>query len=166
MLTNFLIGNIWQSYKLWYTANFSPSLSWFMVGLLLICLELFVPLPTLLVAGALGVGAVCVAGVLALAYVHTAIQMLIWISASALFIWYSRRFVPKGSWQIKDAEFGLTLTEILPGQTGRVKYEGNSWKAKCENPKTAIAADQKVYVLRRQGTTLVVMPEEWFEQSR
>jgi membrane protein implicated in regulation of membrane protease activity len=166
MLTNFSIGNIWQAYKIWHTANFSPSLTWFMVGLLLIGLELLVPLPTLLVAGALGVGAVCVSAVLAIANVHTSIQMLIWITASALFVWYSRRFVPKGSWQIKDAEFGVTLTEILPGQTGRVKYEGNSWKAKCEDPQTAIAADHKVYVLRRQGTTLVVMPETWFNETK
>jgi membrane protein implicated in regulation of membrane protease activity len=164
MLVNFVIGGIWESYKVWYISNFSPSTSWFMIGLLLIGLELLVPLPTLLISGAMGVGALCVAAVLAVVKVHISIQMLIWVAASALFVWYSRRFTPKGTWNIKDAEFGVTLTEILPNQIGRVKYEGNSWKARCEDPKTAIEINEKVYVLRRQGTTLIVMPEHWLNE--
>jgi membrane protein implicated in regulation of membrane protease activity len=164
---NFVIAGIWESYKVWYTSNFSPSMSWFMVGLLLIGLELLVPLPTLLIAGAMGVGALCVAGILAvIGYVHISVQLLIWVTTSALFVWYTRRFTPKGTWNIKDAEFGVTLTEILPNQMGRVKYEGNSWKARCDDPKTEIGANERVYVLRRQGTMLIVMPEEWFREHR
>lgn len=162
-LINFLTAGIWESYKVWYTSNFSPSLSWFMVGLLLIGLELLVPLPTLLIAGAMGVGALCVAAVLTIVNVHISIQLLIWVAASALFIWYTRRFTPKGTWNIKDAEFGVTTTEILPNQMGRVKYEGNSWKARCDDPSTEIGMNEKVYVLRRQGNMLIVMPEEWFK---
>jgi membrane protein implicated in regulation of membrane protease activity len=164
MLANFIIAGIWESYKVWYTSNFSPSMSWFIVGISLILLEILVPLPTLLIAGAMGVGALCVAAILGVIYVHISIQMLIWVVASGLFVWYTRRFAPKGSWNIKDAEYGVTLTEILSGQTGRVKYEGNSWKAKCDDPKTEIAVNEKVYVLRRQGTTLIVMPESWLKE--
>jgi len=165
MLNTFVIAGVWDSYKAWYMSNFSPSASWFIVGLILIFLEILVPLPTLLISGAMGIGALCVAAILAVINVHISIQMLIWVAASTLLIWYTRRFAPKGTWNIKDAECGVTLTEILPGQTGRVKYEGNSWKARCDDSKTQISADAKVYVLRRQGTTLIVMPEDWLQHQ-
>jgi len=93
-----------------------------------------------------------------------AIQFLIWAMISGGLGWYSRRFVPKGLGKIREADEALTISEILPGQTGRVKYEGNSWKARCDDPETAIAINEKVYVLRRQGTTLIVMPEHWLNQ--
>jgi membrane protein implicated in regulation of membrane protease activity len=54
---------------------------------------------------------------------------------------------------------GETLTEILPGQAGRVLYEGNSWRARCDDDKLSLAPGQKVYVVSREGTTLIVMPE-------
>ncbi len=137
---------------------------WFVAGLVLLALELFVPIPTLLVAGVLGIAAIAVAGILALVPMPLAIQFLIWAMISGGLGWYSRRFVPKGLGKIREADEALTISEILPGQTGRVKYEGNSWKARCDDPETAIAINEKVYVLRRQGTTLIVMPEHWLNQ--
>ena len=137
---------------------------WFVAGLVLLALELFVPIPTLLVAGVLGIAAIAVAGILALVPMPLAIQFLIWALVSGGLGWYSRRFVPKGLGKIREADEALTISEILPGQTGRVKYEGNSWKARCDDPETAIAINEKVYVLRRQGTTLIVMPEHWLNQ--
>jgi len=146
-------------------ANFSPSASWFIIGILLLTLELLVPLPTMMVAGALGIGALVVAAILAIVYVHIAIQMFIWILASIGLVWYSRRFIPKGTWKLNDAVEGVALTEIPAGQTGRVKYEGNSWKARCDDPKIAIAPEEKVYILRKQGTTLIVVPENWLSEQ-
>lgn len=137
---------------------------WFVAGLVLLALELFVPIPTLLVAGVLGIAAIAVAGILALVPMPLAIQFLIWAMISGGLGWYSRRFVPKGLGKIREADEAVTISEILPGQTGRVKYEGNSWKARCDDPETAIAINEKVYVLRRQGTTLIVMPEHWLNQ--
>ena len=137
---------------------------WFVAGLVLLALELFVPIPTLLVAGVLGIAAIAVAGILALVPMPLAIQFLIWALVSGGLGWYSRRFVPKGLGKIREADEAVTISEILPGQTGRVKYEGNSWKARCDDPETAIAINEKVYVLRRQGTTLIVMPEHWLNQ--
>ncbi|MEE3715615.1 NfeD family protein [Tumidithrix elongata RA019] len=153
-----------NDYKIWYAATFSPSVSWFMVGILLLILELLVPLPTLLIAGAAGLGALVVAGVLAIVYIHISLQIGLWILSSGFFIWYSRRFVPKGTWKLNDALEGVTITEIPPGQTGRVKYEGNSWKARCENPKLGIPSEEKVYVMRKEGTTLIVVPENWLTE--
>lgn len=63
---------------------------------------------------------------------------------------------------IPDATEAKTITEILPGQTGRVKYEGCSWKACCTNKQVAIAPNQKVYVLRREGNTLIIAPDNLF----
>jgi len=143
----------------------SPSLAWFAIGILLITLELLVPLPTMLVAAAIGFGALIVSGILILFPIPTFLGFIIWGLTSAFFIWYSRRFVPKGNWKIKDADEGVLLTEILPGESGRVKYEGNSWKARCEDPKISIPALENVYILRKQGTTLIVVPKDWLDQK-
>lgn len=51
-----------------------------------------------------------------------------------------------------------TLTEIKPGEVGRVLCEGYSWQARSEDQDQAIAPNQKVYVVRREGTTLFVIP--------
>lgn len=168
MVINTVIAGATQNplngYKVWFVSHFSPSTSWFMVGILLLALELLVPLPTLLVAGAAGLGALVVAGVLAIGYIHVSLQIGLWLFSSGFFIWYSRRFIPKGTWKLKDAVEAVTITEIPPGQTGRVKYEGNSWKARCENTSLAIPTAEKVYVLRKEGTTLVVVPENWLNE--
>ncbi|AFY73760.1 membrane protein implicated in regulation of membrane protease activity [Synechococcus sp. PCC 7502] len=137
---------------------------WFALGITLLVLELLVPIPTLLLAGVLGIGALVVAAILLVGNIPIALQLLIWVLISGFLGWYSRRFIPKGLGRIRDADEAVTIAEILPGQAGRVKYEGNSWKARCDDPKTAIAINQKVYVLRRQGTTLIVMPEHWLQE--
>jgi membrane protein implicated in regulation of membrane protease activity len=142
---------------------YSPSLTWFICGIVLIILELLVPLPTLWVAAAIGLAALIISGILWLVYIPVLLQFLIWAGSSAFCVWYSRRFVPKGNWKIKDADEGVTLTEILPGESGRVKYEGNSWKARCEDLKLSIPASETVYILRKQGTTLIVVPKSWLD---
>jgi membrane protein implicated in regulation of membrane protease activity len=42
-----------------------------------------------------------------------------------------------------------------------VLYEGNSWAARCESSTAPIPTGQKVYVVGRKGTTLIVMPEQF-----
>jgi len=44
------------------------------------------------------------------------------------------------------------------GKEGRVLYEGN-FLARCDDHNLAIAPNQKVYLVRREGTTLIVLPE-------
>jgi membrane protein implicated in regulation of membrane protease activity len=39
-----------------------------------------------------------------------------------------------------------------------VLYEGSSWQARCRDEALAIAPQQKVKVIDREGTTLIVMP--------
>jgi len=140
--------------------NLLPNQVWLLIGITLCVIELLVPLPTFMIAGAMGLAALLV-GVIALFLPIPALQVLAWMLISAMLVVASRRFIPKDSHQLKEASEGVTLTEIPAGETGRVHYEGSSWKAKCDNPQIAIAAQQKVIVLRRQGTTLIVVPENW-----
>jgi membrane protein implicated in regulation of membrane protease activity len=143
--------------------NLTPSQIWFAIGLGLLLLELLVPLPTFLIAGAMGLSALVVA-LVALVIPFTAIHVVLWIALSAVLTLLIRRFVPLDSKKLAEAVEGVTLTEIPAGQCGRVKYEGVSWKARCDDVKIAIPEAQKVYVLRRQGTTLIVVPEKWLAE--
>ena len=140
--------------------NLPPSQVWLIIGIALCVTELLIPLPTFLIAGAMGIAAIFVAAI-ALILPIPALQILVWMLISGLLVRFSRRFIPRDSHQLKEASEGFTLTEIPAGQTGRVQHEGVSWKAKCDDPQIEIAAQQKVIVLRRQGTMLIVIPENW-----
>ena len=140
--------------------NLLPSQIWLIIGVALCTIELLVPLPTFLIAGAMGVAALVTAAI-ALILPIPALQILAWMLISLVLARVSRRFIPKDSLKLQDSSEGVTLTEIPAGETGRVQYEGGSWKARCDNPKIAIAAQEKVIILRRQGTTLIVVPEDW-----
>ncbi len=135
-------------------------LVWFIVGMGLLFVELVIPIPTLLVAGAMGLAAIAVAG---LAYVLPvpALQVLAWMALSGLLVWYSRRLMPRDSRKLEDSREGIAIAEILPGEAGRVQFEGVSWRAICEVPHTTIGIGQRVVVVERRGTTLVVVPEQW-----
>lgn len=140
----------------------TPSQVWLIIGILFCVIELLVPLPTFLIAGAMGIAALVVAAI-ALILPIPALQILIWMLIAGALAVVSRRFIPKDSHQLREAEQGFTLTEIVAGKSGRVQHEGVSWKAICDDPQVAIAAHQKVIILRRQGTTLVVVPENWLD---
>lgn len=143
----------------------APNIAWFILGIILLMVEAFVPIPTFLLAGVMGIAAFLVAAILSVVTVPLAIQILIWLIISTGMGWYARRFVPRGSNRIKESDEAITIAPILAGQTGRVRYEGNSWKARCDDPQTEIEINQKVYVLRKQGTTLIVMPAHWLLEN-
>lgn len=145
--------------------NLLPSQVWLLVGVTLCVVELLVPLPTFMIAGALGLAALVTAAI-ALILPIPALQILAWMLISGVLAMYSRRFIPKDSRQLQEANEGITISEIPAGKSGRVQHEGVSWKAICDDPNLAIAEGQRVIVLRRQGTTLVVVPESWVNQIR
>ena len=134
------------------------TLVWLIVGAVLCLVELF--LPTAFVAFMMGISALIVALVSVL-IPQLSLQVILWLGLSTSFILLSRRFVPKAkkSRSIQDAVVAETLTAIAPGKEGRVIYEGNSWRARCEDKENAIAPLEKVYVVRREGTLLIVLPE-------
>ena len=137
----------------------SPTLLWLIAGSILCFMEFL--FPTAFVAFMMGISALLVA-LVSLVVPSIPLQIVLWLVFSCLLIILSRQlFTPQrqGASLGEDRE-GETLTEIPPGKTGRVIYEGNSWRAKCENEYQAIAADEKVYVVRREGNTLIVLPQK------
>lgn len=92
-------------------------------------------------------------------------QIAYWMGLSAACVIWVRPMLlqrKNSSAVVPDAMEAKTLTEILPRQIGRVIYEGSSWQATCEVSAGPIPPNQKVYVVRREGNTLIVMPENLF----
>lgn len=91
-------------------------------------------------------------------------QVLYWMGLSTIsVIWLRPMFIKgKRTIAVPDASEARTLSAILPGEVGRVLYEGSSWPAQCDDRDLAIAANQKVYVLRCEGNTLIVVPQQLF----
>lgn len=135
----------------------TPTIIWLLVGAVLCFAELI--LPTAFIAFVMGVSALLVATVSTV--LPFGWQLILWMVLSLLMVLFSRRFVNARAALKLDATEAETLTEILPGQVGRVLYEGNSWAARCGDSHTRIAAEERVYVVGRRGTTLIVMPEEF-----
>ncbi|MFN6570722.1 NfeD family protein [Dendronalium sp. ChiSLP03b] len=136
----------------------SSTLIWLMAGAVLCLTELL--LPSAFVAFMMGISAFVVA-LLSLVGLSIWLQVTIWLLLSTVLVVLSRRFLQprRRNSKIQDAIIAETLIEIPAGQTGRVLYEGNSWRAKCDDEKLSIAPHQRVYVVRREGTTLIVVPE-------
>lgn len=136
----------------------APFWIWCIVAVILLLIEFF--LPTAFVVATLGISALVVAFASFL-IPSFAPQVVLWILLSIVVVFLVRRYQPKRIAPVlKDAAEAETLTQILPGEVGRVLYEGVSWQARCDNPHLAIAAHQRVIVIGRQGTTLIVMPED------
>lgn len=139
-------------------AYFSPALFWLIAGAVLCLVE--VPVPTAFTAFTMGLAAIAVALVAWIFPSYFGWQVLLWMGLSTGGVFLTRRLLPKRQARtLEESKEAETLTEIPPGQAGRVLYEGNSWRAKCDDRDLAIAANQKVFVVRREGTTLIVMPE-------
>jgi membrane protein implicated in regulation of membrane protease activity len=136
----------------------SIPLLWLIAGFVLCMMEFVIP--TAFTEFTMGVSAMLVA-LLALVVPSFGIQVAAWLVLSTLFTVLLKRMLPspKASKTLEDSREAKTITEIAPGQLGRVLYEGNSWQAQCEDDELAIAPNQAVYVVGRRGNTLLVLPE-------
>lgn len=135
------------------------AIFWILLGVALCVMELMIP--SAFLESALGVSAIVV-GLLVMLFSAVAFswQVALWMVLSLLTFWALRRFSPRRQPPaLMDSTEAKTITSILPGQSGRVIYEGNSWPACCSDSEVAIAIDQTVIVVGRQGNTLIVMPE-------
>lgn len=135
----------------------TPTVVWFMVGAGL-CLVEFI-LPTAFIAFVLGISALFVA--IVAPFLPLGFQVGLWVILLIVLVLFSRRFVNRRAAFKLDSAEAETLTEIRPGEAGRVRYEGNSWAARCESHEIDIPAGRRVYVVGRKGTTLIVSPEEF-----
>ena len=142
----------------------NSTLIWLLLGMFLCFIELVVP--TAFVQFMMGISAFGVAIFSYLGLRNLYLQVVLWLLFSSVLVVFSRRFLqpPARKSKIANAVIGETLTEILPGEAGRVLYEGNSWRAKCDDEKLSLVTGQKVYVVGREGTTLIVMPENIYRQ--
>jgi membrane protein implicated in regulation of membrane protease activity len=142
----------------------SPSL-WLIAGSILCLLELV--FPTAFIEFMMGIAAILTA-IAALVIPQLSLQVIIWLVISTLLVILSRRWVNRlqsSKHRVVDDREGETLTEIMPGEAGRVLFEGNSWRAKCADDHIAIAPHQKVYIVSRQGNTLYVLPVQLLNAS-
>ncbi|MCG9884980.1 MAG: NfeD family protein [Cyanobacteria bacterium] len=134
----------------------APPLLWLLIGLGLCAVEALVP--TAFVAFVMGVGALVVA-IAAFVIPNPLVQVVLWGVVTGGLLLLSRRWLarsrPSETWDAVEAE---TLTDFLPDRPGRVLYEGGSWRAIAADPALAIAAGQRVYVIGRTGTTLLILP--------
>ncbi len=128
---------------------------WFLIGVALCILEEVYP--TSFIALVAGVSALIVAFIAQ--WVPVSVQIILWLILSGLGVWFSRGLVKQRAAQQFDAREGTMITDLTPGETARVLYEGNSWAVRCEDPTIAITAGENVLVVGRRGTTLLVLPE-------
>lgn len=135
----------------------NPTLLWLIAGVILCLMELF--LPTAFIELAMGISALLIAA-LSLVLPVFGLQVVLWMGISLALVFGVRRFLPQRKVRsVEAATEAETLTEILPGQAGRVLYEGNSWRARCSDQQIAIAPQQPVYVVGREGNTLIIVPQ-------
>jgi membrane protein implicated in regulation of membrane protease activity len=133
-----------------------PSFLWLIGGTSLCLIEFL--LPTALVSVFLGLGAIGVS-LFALFFPSAlALQVFLWMILSTGIAWLGHRFRPKRSAIDFSHTEAQALTAIAPGQTGRVLYEGASWRAKCGDDTSTMLPEQQLQVIGRDGTTLLVVP--------
>ncbi|MGF1538423.1 MAG: NfeD family protein [Elainellaceae cyanobacterium] len=142
----------------------NPSfLFWLIAGVALCVMEMAIP--TAFVEFTLGLSAICVA-LFALVVPQLSLQIALFLVISVAMTLLVHRIVPKRKARsLEDAAQGTALTAIPPGEAGRIQYEGSSWRARCDDPEMAIALNEPVYIVSRQGNTLFVLPERLLYDS-
>ncbi|BAY52857.1 hypothetical protein NIES2134_120630 [Thermostichus vulcanus NIES-2134] len=136
----------------------SPFWIWLIVAITFFVMELV--LPTAFMEATFGLSALIVA-FLSFLIPSFSLQIFLWMVLSIVVVFLLRRYQPKQVPPVlKEAAEAKTITTIPAGETGRVLYEGTSWQARCGDPHLTIPEHQRVIVIDRQGTTLIVMPED------
>ncbi len=141
--------------------NISPVLAWFLVGIACYAIELALPG---FIIFFFGVGAWCVALVLAMTDVSLTVQLIIFLVCSLITLGLLRSWVRSvflGSALEEDDSVnvdsapatGVVTEAIVPPATGRVKYGGSSWKAVADE---AIAEDIVVVIMEKKDLTVKV----------
>ena len=135
----------------------NPTIFWIIVAGILCSMEFI--FPTAFVSFMMGIAALLVAVVSLFSPQYTLLVGL-WLLFSTALIFLSRRlFTPRRKISITGDDSEATAIGGIPaGSAGRVLYEGNSWRAKCADETRDIAPNEPVYVVRKQGNTLIILP--------
>jgi membrane protein implicated in regulation of membrane protease activity len=148
---------MWLSQIAIGSIEISPSGLWLIIGTGLCLLELLVP--TAFTAVCMGVSALVVSLVALAIPSSVGLQILIWILGSCGLVAIGYQINKKRTASsIKESTEAEALTAMIPNQTGRVLYEGSSWRAKCADGAESIEPQDKLYVVGREGNLLIVMP--------
>ena len=142
----------------------STTLFWIIAGGIL-CMTEFI-FPTAFVSFMMGIAALLVA-IASLFVPQFTLLMGLWlILATGLIILSRRLFTPKRKVAVTgDDSDAIAISGIPAGTTGRVLYEGNSWQAKCADETRDIAPNESVYVVQKQGNTLIVLPNKMLDSN-
>lgn len=137
----------------------------FMLAGIALCMMEFI-FPTAFVSFMMGVAALAVA-IVSLFVPNYLILMVLWLILAIAFTVLSRRFfTPKRKVSITGDDLEAKVISGIPaGTTGRVLYEGNSWQARCADETVDIAPNEPVYVVQKQGNTLIILPRKLLEES-
>lgn len=90
-------------------------------------------------------------------------QMILWGVLSLSLSSLMRSLMPKEAKTLKHDTDAWVKSGIPANGVGSVIYEGALWQARCQLPDVAIAPQQRVYVVDRQGNTLFVIPTNYLD---
>ena len=140
----------------------NPTLFWIIAGGIL-CMTEFI-FPTAFVSFMMGIAALLVA-IASLFVPQFTLLMGLWLILATGLILLSRRlFTPKRKVAVTgDDSDAIAISGIPAGTMGRVLYEGNSWQAKCADETRDIAPNESVYIVQKQGNTLIVLPNKMLD---
>ena len=141
--------------------SISPVLAWFLVGIACYAIELALPG---FIIFFFGVGAWCVALVLAMTDVSFTVQLVIFMACSLATLALLRSWVRSvflgGALEEGDSvnvdpapATGVVTEAIVPPAAGRVKYGGSFWMAVADE---AIAEDTVVVIVEKKDLTVKV----------
>lgn len=148
------------------TSFFSkPELVWFIIGLVLFLLELVLPG---FVIFFFGVGAWITALLCLIANPGINLQAIVFGVTSILSLLLLRRMIQKRffytreelSREVEDEFTGreaVAITDIEPGDTGKVEFKGTSWKAESAE---SIVSGQTVIIKSKENFKLFVEPKK------
>ncbi|MEL6496164.1 MAG: NfeD family protein [Cyanobacteria bacterium J06623_7] len=143
-----------------------PILFWTIVTIAGILCSMEFVFPTAFVSFMMGIAALLVA-VISIFLPQYTLLIGLWLLFSTGLIFLSRRlFTPKRKVSITgDDSEAIAISGIPAGSAGRVLYEGNSWRAKCADETRDIAPNEPVYVVRKQGNTLIILPSRMIDRE-
>ncbi len=130
---------------------------WIVAGLIMAVLEMVVPGLVIIWFGVAGV----ITGILAIFIHNNYVQFGIFLVLAGVMVVFSQRIArrithpepePVGANRMSGA-VGLVVQDINPPDLGRVKVNGDEWRAEA---KTAITRGTRVKVLEVEGTHLIV----------
>jgi len=143
-----------------------PILFWTIVTAAGILCSMEFVFPTAFVSFMMGIAALLVA-IVSIFLPQYTLLIGLWLLFSTGLILLSRRlFTPKRKLSITGDDSEATAIGGIPaGSAGRVIYEGNSWRAKCADETRDIAPNEPVYIVSKQGNTLIILPSRMIDRE-